>query len=125
MLLHKAESANPQRIISLVPSITELLYDLNLTQETIGITKFCIHPSQWYQTKEKIGGTKNLQIEKIKLLLPDLIIANKEENTQEQIENLAQLYPVYLTDVNDYEDALNMILDIVDTGMTRGSLLAV
>lgn len=112
MFLNKTASESPQKIISLVPSISELLYDLNLAKETVGITKFCIHPSIWYQTKEKIGGTKNLQIEKIKCLQPDLIIANKEENTQEKVEILARLFPVYLTDVNNYEEAIKMIEDV-------------
>lgn len=112
MFLHQTDSANPQRIISLVPSITELLFDLDLSTETVGITKFCIHPAKWYQTKEKTGGTKNLNIEKIKSLQPDLIIANKEENTQEQIEILANIFPVYLTDVDNYEEAIKMILNI-------------
>lgn len=112
MFLTKYGSENPQKIISLVPSISELLNDLNLAKETVGITKFCIHPSLWYQTKEKIGGTKNLQIEKIKRLQPDLIIANKEENTQEQVEILARLFPVFLTDVNNYEEAIKMIEDV-------------
>ncbi len=112
MFLTKTSSESPQKIISLVPSISELLYDLNLIKETVGITKFCIHPSQWYRTKEKIGGTKNLQIEKIKRLQPDLIIANKEENTKEQIEILGSLFPVYLTDVNNYEEAIKMIEDV-------------
>ena len=112
MFLNKTPSENPQKIISLVPSISELLYELNLAKETVGITKFCIHPSIWYYTKEKIGGTKNLQIEKIKCLQPDLIIANKEENTKEQVEILARLFPVYLTDVNNYEEAIKMIEDV-------------
>ena len=112
MFLNKTASESPQKIISLVPSISELLYELNLAKETVGITKFCIHPSIWYQTKEKIGGTKNLQIEKIKCLQPDLIIANKEENTQEKVEILARLFPVYLTDVNNYEEAIKMIEDV-------------
>ena len=112
MFLNKTPSENPQKIISLVPSISELLYELNLAKETVGITKFCIHPSIWYHTKEKIGGTKNLQIEKIKCLQPDLIIANKEENTKEKVEILARLFPVYLTDVNNYEEAIKMIEDV-------------
>ena len=112
MFLNKTASESPQKIISLVPSISELLYELNLAKETVGITKFCIHPSIVYHTKEKIGGTKNLQIEKIKCLQPDLIIANKEENTKEQVEILARLFPVYLTDVNNYEEAIKMIEDV-------------
>ena len=79
----------PKRIISLVPSQTELLYSLSLEEETIAITKFCIHPEQWFATKPKIGGTKTIDIEKVIGLNPDLIIANKEENTKEQVELLA------------------------------------
>ncbi len=84
----------PRRIISLVPSQTELLYDLGLRDEVIGITKFCIHPDEWFRTKTRIGGTKQLNIEKIKELQPDLIIANKEENEKDQfrLNNRAYIY---------------------------------
>jgi len=102
----------PKRIISVVPSQTELLSYFELDKETIGITKFCIHPEKWFREKNKIGGTKNLQLEKIISLSPDLIIANKEENVKEQIESLATKFPVWLTDVNNFEDALKMINDI-------------
>ena len=112
MFLNKTSAPHPQRIISLVPSITELLYDLNLSSQVVGITKFCVHPAKWFQTKEKIGGTKNVNIEKVKALQPDLIIASKEENVQEQLEILASLFPVYLTDVCTYDDAIKMISDI-------------
>lgn len=74
-------------IISLVPSQTELLYSLGLTDEVIGITKFCIHPDEWFRTKSRVGGTKHYDFEKIKLLQPDLIIGNKEENDEVQIKN--------------------------------------
>ncbi len=102
----------PKRIISLVPSISELLYDLGLENETIGITKFCIHPQQWFKTKEKIGGTKNINLQKIIDLKPDLIICNKEENVKEQVEEMATLFPVYLSDVNSFDTALQMIMEI-------------
>nr|MBA3285414.1 cobalamin-binding protein [Nitrosopumilus sp.] len=72
----------PQRIISVVPSQTELLYDLALKDRIFGITKFCIHPEEMFRTKTRVGGTKQLHIDKIKELNPDLIIANKEENTK-------------------------------------------
>ncbi len=72
----------PQRIISLVPSQTELLYDLGLRDEVIGITKFCIHPDEWFRSKTRIGGTKQLKPELIQQLQPDLIIANKEEDVK-------------------------------------------
>ena len=102
----------PKKIISLVPSQTELLYDLDLEEETIGITKFCYHPKEWYRNKERIGGTKTINIKKIISLQPDLIIANKEENIKEQIEELAKSFPVWLTDINSLEDALKMINEI-------------
>ena len=102
----------PKRIISLVPSITELLYSFGLEAETIGITKFCVHPTHWHKNKKRIGGTKNVQIETIQKLQPDLIICSKEENIQEQIDLLAADFPVLLTDVKNYDDALQMILTL-------------
>lgn len=99
----------PTRIISLVPSQTELLYDLGLTNEVVGITKFCIHPEIWYRSKTRIGGTKNINLKKIAALQPDLIIGNKEENSKEQIQQLMQLYPVWMSDIKTLADALNMI----------------
>ena len=102
----------PKRIISVVPSQTELLSALGLERETAGITRFCIHPASWFKTKKRIGGTKNLQIEAIRNLQPDLVIANKEENIREQIEQLALDHPVWVTDVKNLEDATNMIADI-------------
>jgi ABC-type Fe3+-hydroxamate transport system substrate-binding protein len=102
----------PQKIISVVPSQTELLHYLGLHSETIGITKFCIHPKEWYRSKTKVGGTKTLNINLIKKLQPDLIIANKEENVKEQIEELAKDCNVLVTDVNNVEDALQMIVQV-------------
>lgn len=99
----------PRRIVSVVPSQTELLFDLGLNDEVIGITKFCIHPEKWFREKERIGGTKKLNIEKIKALKPDLIIANKEENTKEDIEELQKYFPVWISDIYSLNDALNMI----------------
>jgi len=104
--------AVPKKIISVVPSQTELLYDLGLDEEVIGITKFCIHPEKWFREKARIGGTKKINIEKIKLLKPDLIIANKEENEKAQIEELAQHFNVWISDIKTFEDALNMIVSV-------------
>jgi ABC-type Fe3+-hydroxamate transport system substrate-binding protein len=103
------DAGKRQRIISLVPSQTELLFDLGLDEEVVGITKFCIHPKEKVAQKEKVGGTKNLNIEKIKALNPTLIIANKEENNKEQIEELAKAFPVWISDVTDLQSALEMI----------------
>jgi ABC-type Fe3+-hydroxamate transport system substrate-binding protein len=103
-------SAKPKRIISLVPSQTELLHHLGLNDEVIGITKFCVHPSDWFETKNRVGGTKHYDFDKIKALQPDLIIGNKEENDKAQIAQLMQLYPVWMSDINNLNDALDMIL---------------
>lgn len=99
----------PRRIISLVPSQTELLFDLGLENEVIGITKFCIHPDAWFRTKTRIGGTKTVNLEQVKKLQPDLIIGNKEENSEEDIRELRKIAPVWMSDIYTLSDALNMI----------------
>lgn len=99
----------PRRIISLVPSQTELLADLKLEAEVVGITKFCIHPETWFKSKSRVGGTKTLNFEKIDALQPDLIIGNKEENEQQQIEWLSSRYPVWMSDIGALTEALDMI----------------
>ena len=110
---NKVELSNtPQRIISLVPSQTELLYDLGLEDRVVGITKFCIHPEHWRKTKTIVGGTKNFQVDVINQLRPDLIIGNKEENYFEGISALQQHAPVWISDVTEFEDAIRMIQSI-------------
>ncbi|MFK7795914.1 MAG: ABC transporter substrate-binding protein [Aureispira sp.] len=99
----------PQRIVSLVPSQTELLHYWGLGDRVVGITKFCIHPEEWYRNKTRIGGTKTINLEKIAALEPDLIIGNKEENTKEDIEALQQLYPVWMSDIYTLEDVYGMM----------------
>ncbi len=105
-------SSIPQKIISLVPSQTELLFDLGLEEQIAGVTKFCVHPAHIRKSKPIIGGTKNLRIAEIKKIQPDLIIANKEENEQAQIEELALEFPVWISDIKNFDDALEMILQI-------------
>ena len=95
-----------KRIISLVPSLTEFLYDIQLENEVVGITKFCVHPDHWYQNKPKIGGTKKVNIEAVRALRPDLIIANKEENTREDVESLATFCTVYVSEISTFNEAL-------------------
>ena len=102
----------PKRIISVVPSQTELLFYLGLNDEVIGITKFCIHPEDKFKSTTKIGGTKQLDIAKIKALQPDLIIANKEENERGQLEELMQYFPVWISDISDLDGALEMIAGV-------------
>lgn len=99
----------PQRIISLVPSQTELLHDLGLGDRVVGITKFCVHPAEWFRSKERVGGTKKIDMEKVRALKPDLIIGNKEENERKDIALLAQEFPVWMSDIRDLPSALAMI----------------
>jgi len=99
----------PRRIISLVPSQSELLAHFGLTEKVIGITKFCIHPDEWFRTKTRIGGTKNVDFNKIEQLKPDLIICNKEENKESDVTALMEKYPVWISDIHNLYDALSMI----------------
>jgi len=105
-------SSTPRRIISLVPSQTELLYDLGLNDEVVGITKFCIHPKEWFKSKTRVGGTKEISLAKVSKLNPDLLIGNKEENEKENIESLKSQYPIWMSDIYTLQDALEMIEQI-------------
>lgn len=102
----------PKRIISLVPSQTELLHYWGLGERVVGITKFCVHPTEWYKSKSRIGGTKTVDLEKIRALKPDLIIGNKEENTQSDIETLQKEYPVWMSDMQELEDVWEMMASL-------------
>lgn len=102
----------PERIISLVPSQTELLVDLGLEEKIVGITKFCVYPKDLKKRKTIVGGTKNYRFEVIEALKPDLIIGNKEENDREGIEMLASIYPVWMSDIYTLDDSLRMISDV-------------
>lgn len=108
-----------QRIISLVPSQTELLYDLGLGERVVGITKFCIHPETWFKTKHRVGGTKKVDMDRIRALKPDLIIGNKEENERKDIQELEKEFPVWMSDVRDLQDAANMIAAIGELTGTK------
>jgi iron complex transport system substrate-binding protein len=107
---HSFESS-PKRIISLVPSQTELLYDLGLEDRIVGITKFCVHPYHFKSTKKIVGGTKKVHYDRIRLLEPDIIICNKEENTQEIVEELRKICTVWVTNIATIEDNFQMITD--------------
>jgi ABC-type Fe3+-hydroxamate transport system substrate-binding protein len=111
------------KIISVVPSLTELLFDLNLDRQLVGVTRFCIHPKDKVKSIPKIGGTKNLKLERIRSLKPDLIIANKEENAQTDIETLQNEFDLLVTDIITIEDAYAVILTIGQK--TNTSLLAI
>jgi ABC-type Fe3+-hydroxamate transport system substrate-binding protein len=97
------------RIVSLVPSQTELLVDLGLRDKLVGITKFCVHPAGLKKEVQLIGGTKNVKIDLVRSLNPDLVIGNKEENSQPDIEALESVLPTWMSDIFNLEDALEMV----------------
>lgn len=109
-ILHTFDKV-PQRIISLVPSQTELLVDLGLESNIVGITKFCVHPKDLKSKKQIVGGTKKVDYDKIKSLAPDIIICNKEENTLEMVERLREIGVVWVTDIVTVEDNFKMVSD--------------
>jgi len=100
----------PKRIVSLVPSITELLVDLGLRENLVGCTKFCVHPADLKEDTTIIGGTKNVKRLAVEALKPDLILASKEENIKEQVEALQETCPVWVSDVVDIESGAKMNL---------------
>lgn len=102
----------PQRVVSLVPSITYTLYKLGLDQQVAGITRFCKWPAHWKKQKRVVGGTKDFKPERIAALQPDLILANKEENTKDLVLALQSLAPVYVSDVVDMATNNQFIADL-------------
>lgn len=99
----------PKRIISLVPSQTELVVDLGLKENLVGITEFCVHPENLRKETNIVGGTKQVKLEKIQALNPDIILCNKEENTQEMVMELEKIAPVHVSDIYTLADSLEMI----------------
>lgn len=102
----------PSRIISLVPSQTELLVDLGLRNKIVGVTKFCVHPTDLRKEKTIVGGTKQVRLDKIEKLQPDFILCNKEENTPEMVRELEAIAPVWVTDMYDIPDCFEMIMGV-------------
>ncbi len=100
---------SPKRIVSLVPSQTELLCDMGLKGSLVGITKFCVHPKHLKKEKAIVGGTKDVHYDKIKALAPDIIFCNKEENTLEMIQQLEKIAPVHISDIYTIDDCLELI----------------
>jgi len=98
-----------KRIVSLVPSQTELLADLGLEEKIVGVTKFCVHPSQLRKQKKVIGGTKTVSYKKIAALKPDIVLRNKEENTEEIVTTLASKYTVHVSNIESLSDAQVLI----------------
>lgn len=105
-------SRKPRRIISFVPAITETMYHLGLDEEIVGRTRFCKFPKDKVKNAIDIGGTKDMKLERIQALKPDVIIAEKEENTKEMVETLEKHFPVFVFEVQHYEDIFRMLQDL-------------
>ena len=103
-----------QRIVSLVPSQTEFLYELGLKDRIVAQTVFCVHPKSHFKKATKIGGTKKIRYEELDELQPDLIICNKEENNEEIVETLAKKYPVWVSDIKNIDDAFYMMRSLAE-----------
>lgn len=105
-------TALPKRIVSLVPSQTELLMDLGLSDRLVGLTRFCIHPDHVRFEKKRVGGTKDVRLDRVTQLNPDLIIGNMEENDKDQIKALQEEFPVWMSNISTLSDALTMISEV-------------
>ena len=81
------------RIVSLVPSITELLIDLDLAAEVVGRTTFCIRPAAELARVQKVGGTKNVQLDALRALAPTHVVVNIDENRKEDVEAIGTFVP--------------------------------
>ncbi len=108
----KVDIRSTRRVVSLVPSLTELLHDLGMERDIVGITRYCVHPAHYRLEKTMVGGTKKVKFDVIEGLKPDFILCSKEENTKEMVERLEQIAPVYVTDVYDYNSALALIEEL-------------
>lgn len=106
-------SSPPQRIVSLVPSLTEALFAFGLGQRVAGVTRYCVEPADGVAGKPKIGGTKNVDIAAVKALEADLVLANVEENTREDVERLeAAGLRVFLTYARTVAEAITELRTI-------------
>lgn len=108
-----ALSHPPRRIVSLIPSTTELLCHLGLADALVGITVYCIEPRDVVTTKQKIGGEKNPDVAAIVALAPDLVITNVEENRREDVEALrAAGVPVWVVYPRSVDDTVRFIREL-------------
>ena len=111
-LLDAAGHAHPRadasaRIVSLVPSLTELLFDLGLGERVVGRTGFCVHPREALRTVPKVGGTKDVKLERIRELAPTHVLVNMDENRRETVDELAAFVPhIVVTHPNTPQDNL-------------------
>jgi ABC-type Fe3+-hydroxamate transport system substrate-binding protein len=116
----------PRRIVSLIPSTTETLCRLGLADALVGVTAYCVEPRHVVRTKRRIGGEKNPDLDAIRALAPDLVVANIEENVREHIETLrAWSIPVWVTYPRTVDGSLAMIRELGEVTGTRTAAAAV
>jgi ABC-type Fe3+-hydroxamate transport system substrate-binding protein len=113
----------PERIVSLVPSLTEALFAFGLEREIVGVTRFCVEPRRAVAGKTKVGGTKALDVAKIKALKPDLVVASAEENSPGDVTQLIEHgCPVFVTQVTTVESAIDLLRQLATiTGTTSAA----
>ncbi|MBI1737609.1 MAG: cobalamin-binding protein [Candidatus Rokubacteria bacterium] len=103
----------PRRIVCLIPSTTELLCHLGVADAIVGISAYCVEPRDVVRTKRKVGGEKNPDLDAIRALAPDLVIANKEENVREHVETLRGWgLPVWVTYPRTVTDTIALVREI-------------
>ena len=103
----------PRRVVSLVPSLTESLFDLGLGDTVAGVTDFCVYPPE-AQTRPKVGGPKNARLDDILALKPDLVLANREENARKTVEALRERgIPVWVATPLTVDEALETLWGLV------------
>ena len=120
-------SAVPRRIVSLVPSITEILFALGVGDAVAGCTIYCTEPAEGVAAKARVGGEKNPALDAIRALGADLVIANVEENLREHVEALRGWgIPVYVTYPRTVADGIRLVRELGElTGAAgRGAAIA-
>jgi ABC-type Fe3+-hydroxamate transport system substrate-binding protein len=116
----------PQRIVSLIPSTTELLCDLGLADRLVGVTAYCVEPREVVRTKTRIGGEKDPDLERIRALVPDLVVANVEENVRAHIDTLrAWGIRVWVTYPRTVAEGLRMIRELGEVTAAQGQAEAI
>ncbi|MBN2547838.1 MAG: ABC transporter substrate-binding protein [Anaerolineales bacterium] len=105
----------PQRVVSLVPSLTESLFDLGCGQAVVGITDYCVHPAESLVNLPRLGGPKNPRLDDIVALEPDLVLANQEENSLQDVEALeAKGVPVWVTFPKKVSQAMEVLWKLAE-----------
>ena len=119
-------AGRPERIVSLVPSLTESCFALGLGERVVGVTDWCVHPAEGVAALPKVGGTKNPDLDAIRALRPDLVIANREENRRRDVERLeAAGIPVWVTYPRTVREGVDLLAEVAALGATPEATAAV